>query len=147
MIFRIFGVSVLILGLTIILLKLQDTPQFMCPSAAPAATMSNEDVRKVQHAPSERIIIVLPAEPAREGDKLRDSKVAEGLRRFMEKTSDITKQSVDEERAKIVEGMKLAQNVKPQTPEVGEELDENGQPWQVLDYGNGVVRYLPSREE
>jgi hypothetical protein len=86
-----------------------------------------------------------------EFDKIRDTTgrdlmVAEKLQRFRDKTADISAESVAQERAKIAHGLQAASQKKSYLPVVTRTLDNDGQKWEVLDYGDGIIRYMPSVE-
>lgn len=76
-----------------------------------------------------------------------DRKVQAALTRFIEKTADITKKSVADERERIAQGLERARSRQTIEPHVDEEEDSLGYRWLTLDYGDGIVRYVPADDQ
>ncbi len=97
--------------------------------------LASDDEKAVEMWPP--IFDELPSSP-------RDEKVMEKLNRFMEKTADITAESVAQEREHFDEGLKNALSKKTPMPHMRRKVDANGDAWEELDYGDGVIRYAPA---
>lgn len=74
----------------------------------------------------------------------RDAKVLEKLNRFIEKTAHMSAESVAQERHHLRESLQHALSKKSIMPEIREDVDANGGVWEEIDYGDGIIRYLPA---
>lgn len=71
----------------------------------------------------------------------RDHKVREKLKEFEKKTSYITGEKIALEQARIGKKLKEVENQLVLEPEKEIIVDEQGEAWERLDYGQGIIRY------
>lgn len=72
-----------------------------------------------------------------------DQKVQEQLKIFMERTANISAESVALERKKVEEGLVKALGREVEMPQTRIEVDEQGEKWERMEYSDGTIRYFP----
>lgn len=75
---------------------------------------------------------------------MRDRKVSEKLKKFIEGTSTFSKESVAQEQMKVTHGLEQAWQKKSKQPVTVKTIDDNGYQWEKTDFGDGIVRFFPS---
>lgn len=111
------------------------------PEQASPALAARATSRRSQS--STRAQAEVPTEPPMSA---RDQKVQAQLKVFMERTANITAESVAAEKKKVADGLQHALSREVEMPSTRVEVDEQGEQWERMEYRDGTVRYFPAPE-
>lgn len=81
-----------------------------------------------------------------ENIKKREHIVSNKLNRFLEETASITAHSIAKERENITRALRENYSRQEKMPTSAYIIDEHGDKWEMLKFGNGMVRYIPLSE-
>jgi biopolymer transport protein ExbB/TolQ len=77
-------------------------------------------------------------------NNVRDQRIKKQLDIFIDRTKSITKESIQQERKKLDQRIQIARQDLSEEAIISSLKDGKGNPWQKLEYGHGIVRYLPA---